>query len=76
MAKLDLTTASAAIAIVTGLDLICLVAIIICYSIHGNADLIKFLHDAFSGFNGALLMAARSSTVAQAPKPQDTDHKD
>lgn len=58
---IDLTSPSAGIAIVTCLDVICLFAIILCYVLHADPALIKFLDGAFTGFNGALLMAVRVS---------------
>jgi hypothetical protein len=72
MNKIDLTTPSAGIAIVTLLDVLCLLTIICCYIFHPDPALLKFLDGAFTGFNGALLMAVRVSGGPSTPPPPST----
>ena len=67
MKRPDLTCPSSADAILGGFTLTLLLAIVACYVRHSSTELIRFLTDAFTGFNGALLLSLKITHDPPAP---------
>ena len=66
--KVDLTSHGSSIAILLGLDVLCMAALIYAYRCGSlPADLLSLLRDVFAGWNGALMLALTGGSKPPAP---------